>query len=108
MLSPRIEALGLDLTHLAPHVTAGTFEIILRHAVGMRVARLADEVNKNLHLNCGASSRACRVHTGVNASRSKRAKCPSAEPASSAHPGPGTWGLTNDPFPDSPSPTTTI
>jgi len=46
MFRPRIETPRLDLAHFAFRETRGAFDVLLGHGVGVRVARLADIVEK--------------------------------------------------------------
>ncbi len=49
MLHPRIETPRMNLAHLASRVSRGPLDVLLRHRIRVRIARLADVVEENLH-----------------------------------------------------------
>ena len=49
MLRPRIEAPRVNLSHLTRRVSRGAFNVLFRHRIRMRIPRLADVVEENLH-----------------------------------------------------------
>src|SRR5215471_13269804 len=49
MLGPGIEAARVDFAHFAGGEAAGAFDVFLGHGIGVRIARLADVVEKDFH-----------------------------------------------------------
>ena len=67
MLFPRIETQRLNLPHLAFGEARGALDVLLRHGIGVRVARLADVVEEDLHASCGKNGMPLRSSTNSTA-----------------------------------------